>query len=287
MLALIDVANLRRNSAILWVATWTIFLSLVAIGVYAAQADVYGDFYVFAFAGLLLFIALPAIASVSIGFFSSVHWGEEYRSLVGDPLRLPLAWAPGIRSSKEAWNRSRLVLWISWAIGPAVILLGWLTVETGVDDHFNVANNPAPEIFLAVLALMIMVFMLLRGLHHYYFARSMILATEEVVPELGPGYWARTQWQWLVGTFAVPFDPIFLLILALLLIGLAGEGGSEAPFAPLTAIVVGAGIVSIGAGVLLLMGYWQLGNVCRRWMAARQMVPGKPHAGVPPEWIQS
>lgn len=282
VLAVLDVANLRRNSAIAWIATWVVFLLLVALS-YASVGGEFGyvSVYSLVYTGGM-FLLVPAAVSIIIGFFSSLHWGQEYRDLVGDTRRLPLAWLPGIRGSKAAWNRSRSFLWLSWALGMGVVVgaLWGLSLASA----YASTHDAGAEAILAALVVVILAFLFTRGLHHFYFARSVVLAGQEMLPALGPQAWAHDQVLWVIAAFALPFDPVFLYLLTLF------SGAGQLPSSQFYAAVLGAttigGVISMGASALLAVGYWRVGNACRHWLRAPQGPTSAYGAAVPPEWIQ-
>ncbi|MDE1819875.1 MAG: hypothetical protein KGJ23_04615 [Euryarchaeota archaeon] len=301
VLAIVEVAKLRQNSALVWAITWALFLALLAAGAVAVGSESTSPASAVASGIWLIFAAilLPAAASIFFGWASSDRWGQEYREIVLDPYRLPLAWLPGVRVAKAAWNRSRTFLWLSWAIGPEIVLgaLIGLAVGGGArtctsnyvpgSGYVTTCTTPAwVYAFYGAIILSILVFLLCRGFHHYFFAKSVSAAAEQLTEEPGPSSWQRDRLMWVLGAFAVPLDPVFLYLITLFASAASIQSTqSDLWYFVVLGTVAIAGVVALGASILLMVGYRQVRHSASRWLMGPAGPSGIAKTPVPPEWF--
>lgn len=282
VLAVLEVAKLRRNSALAWVVTWAIFLTLVVLDFATVGALNQGNDVAVALDLLIPALAfaflVPGGVSILFGSLSSLRWGETFRDLVGNPTRLGMAWLPGIRASKRSWNIGRQFLWGSWILGAftATAFLFGLDSIDSIDSSYAGAVD-------GLLITLLLTFLVLRAFHHYFFARSVAQADEALVSTLPPGYWKRNELWWSLATFTLPLDPVVLFLISFLASGallLTGSG----EYATIVGAVAIGGTISMGAGGLLAYGYTELIQATRLSLRIPVDSQGRAVSMIPPEW---
>lgn len=291
ILGLLEVARLRRLSALAWVVTWGIFLILVAISFaaigclncnngisgYDAALDLLAPALAFSF-------LVPGGVSILLGSISSMRWGATFRDMIDSPLRLGIAWLPGVRQAKRSWNQGRSFLWMSWILGAftitSLLFADDLLSTAGVDSSGSASYTDGVLGFVAAL---LVAFLLLRALHHYFFAQSACSATSELVPGTSRHYWQENQLWWSIGTFTLPLDPVVLFILSLIVSAMASLS-SASEYATVVGCVAIGGVISMGAGALVAYGYHDLIRQIRGYLTSGGAGAGTGYVGLPPEF---